>query len=190
MLHEIAKESIGGYAIGVDVTRKIIQSTQERYPEISLAWQTHGRLQNYYESNNGVFRWRIDSTTTTSDVNCKIGFDAVYVYVSSLSGSVGLVEALFLLSALFTALEPRYVNIKSLCRLRISTTLVSFERSGGKAAKMIILKWLLHLAETRKSLQLDPPRSFMAEQEKVAYQVKWWTESEVVTKRIPRRAQQ
>lgn len=107
LLHLAAGQT--GQAIGVDVGSRIVKSAKEKYPGIQFvvgdAWQT-GKLLRL----------------------SKKGFDVVYVDVGGLSGADGLLEALFLLTSVLFALEPRCIVIKSLCMRRLSSSLRPYWR--------------------------------------------------------------
>lgn len=120
LLHEAT--TVGndtGYCIGVDVGPKIILGAKQRYPDVHFstgdAWKTAGLL-----------RIQQDYNASHEQQSKRLGFDVVYVDVGGLSGSDGLMEALSLVSALLSALEPRCIVIKSLCMRRLSSTLVPF----------------------------------------------------------------
>lgn len=98
------------YTVGVDIGPKIIASARKRFPDVPFvvgdAWKTGQLLQ----------------------LNPPSGFDVIYVDVGGLSGADGLLEALFLLSALLNAMEPRCIVVKSLCMRRLSSKLIPFWR--------------------------------------------------------------
>lgn len=111
--------SSGGYCIGVDVGRSIVEGAKKRHPGVHFsvgdAWKTADllRIQQGYLALN-------------PQSNVRLGFDVVYVDVGGLSGPDGLLEALTLIEALENALEPRCLVIKSTCIQQLSTTMKSY----------------------------------------------------------------
>jgi hypothetical protein len=122
LFHEKAAEG-GGYCIGVDVGKSIVDGAKKRHPDVCFdigdAWKTADLL-----------RIQQEFLASSPDVtNRRRGFDVVYVDVGGLSGGDGILEALMLLSSFEKALEPRCLVIKSQCMRRLSSTLTSFWKS-------------------------------------------------------------
>mmetsp|Transcript_18894 Transcript_18894/g.21648 ORF Transcript_18894/g.21648 Transcript_18894/m.21648 type:complete len:354 (-) Transcript_18894:308-1369(-) len=111
----------GRYCIGVDIGPKIIANAKKHYPDISFAvgdtWKTLSLL-----------KFRKFFFVQEED----LGYDLVYADIGGLSGSEGHLEALSLLDALGSALEPKCVVIKSACMRQLASRFVFFPNVWNK----------------------------------------------------------
>jgi SAM-dependent methyltransferase len=124
-----------GYAIGADVSAKIIERAQQRYRDVRFvvgdAWKTGRLLQLLQHGDRPNNNGKDDGNGGGDDRSC-CGFDVVYVDVGGLSGRDGLLDALILIHQLQNALEPRIVCIKSLCMQQLALRLIPYWRFNKK----------------------------------------------------------
>jgi len=133
LVHNAAKlvrnedEKPEGYCIGLDIGPKIIEQAKREHPDVHFvvgdAWKTLDllRVKNkaYPESCSDEFD----------------GFDVVYADIGGLSGPDGVLDSLSLLDGLGNALEPRCIVIKSLCMMRLASSLRSYSDIWENARK-------------------------------------------------------
>jgi SAM-dependent methyltransferase len=123
LLHEAAAPG-GGYCIGVDIGRKIVQRAKEAYPNIPFAVADGFnmlellKLKKRMVKEYGIFQ--------DVDAEDELGYDVVYVDVGGLSGADGILETLALVDTISQSLQPRAIVVKSLCLQRLSGQLQSF----------------------------------------------------------------